>query len=87
MAGPTIKLTRAMDIYLSAADIAEVFCELDDDAQAQFFVHVARIMGAWPEPGAATMQPYFIGKHLATCECGTEGARQFIRDVAEAMKP
>lgn len=70
--------------------LAESFCELDDDAQAQFFVHVARLMATWPRniygADAAEWQANAIGRHLATCECSTEAARDFVRTVHLAME-
>jgi hypothetical protein len=72
--------------------LAEEFCKLDDDAQAQFFVHVARIAETWSNTSrfgsaAAYWQASAIGRHLATCECSTEEAREFVRTVAAAMEP
>jgi hypothetical protein len=52
-------------------------------------VYVARIMSTWDGFGSASayMQASFIGRHLATCECSTEEARELIRNIADAMVP
>lgn len=86
-------MTKLEQLRALAADLgtpealAERFCELDDDAQAQFFVHVARIAEAWFAQGFGTapQQAFNIGKHLATCECSTHEARAFVRNIHDAM--
>ena len=65
--------------------IAQVFCRMNDDQQAQFFVEVARIMDAWPDMGTLK-QAYYIGRHLATCECSTDSGREFVHGIYEAIK-
>lgn len=63
--------------------LAESFCDMDDDQQAKFFVEVARIMNAW---GGAKLytQAYYIGRHLRTCACSTDDARELVRLIADA---
>jgi hypothetical protein len=82
----SVFLKREATIKLEAQDVAELFCDLDDDSQAQFFVHVAATMKAWPEPGAGEMQKWYIGRHLAQCDCVTEDAREWIADLAETIQ-
>jgi hypothetical protein len=69
--------------------LAERFCQMDDDAQAQFFCKVAAIMDRWPTgPGLShgrSGQCYYIGRHLATCTCSTEAGRELVREIAGAM--
>ena len=79
-------LTREIDLRLNAEDIADAFCQLDDDAQAQFFVHVAAIMRAWPEPGGHHMQNLYIARHLRDCEFVTAGARGWLGDPVDSMR-
>jgi hypothetical protein len=77
---------RELVTSLSAPEsLAEEFCKLDDDTQAQFFTHVARIMASWPVVAGAVFQAHAIGRHLATCECSTEAARELIRNIVSAM--
>lgn len=72
-----------MDWQPSVEQLAEAFCELDDERQAQFFIECARIASAWPtKHGGASYQWYLVGKHLRTCTCSTEEARTMITDMA-----
>jgi len=84
------QLKQLVETLASPESLAEQFCELDDDAQAQFFVHVARIAATWPPTqfaaDAAGWQAGEIGKHLKTCSCSTEEARDFVRNIAAAME-
>lgn len=59
---------------------AELFCDMDDDAQAQVFSHAAEIASKWPG-GNPQMQWLLVGEHLATCACATDGGRQMIVDL------
>ena len=64
--------------------LAETFSRMNDDQQAKFFNEVAAIMKRWPNFGMG-QQAFYIGRHLKRCECSTEDARDFIREVHEAM--
>ena len=69
--------------------LAERFAAMDDDAQAQFFCKVAAIMDRWPRAQGShgrDGQCWYIGRHLATCECSTEEGREFIRMIHHAME-
>jgi hypothetical protein len=79
------KLQKPMELVLSTEEIAKAFCDLDDDAQAQFFVHVAADMAKWGG-GKGAMQIFYIGKHLQECECSTEEARDWVKDLAECAR-
>ena len=43
-----MKLT--VDLTLTPAQLAEQFCDYDAEAQAQFFIEIARIMTSLPKP-------------------------------------
>jgi hypothetical protein len=64
--------------------LAEAFCDLDDELQAEFFVEVAAIARQWPA-GGASMQFWRIGRHLATCPCATDAARELVHDLAAGV--
>ena len=73
----------------SASDpksMAEVFCDWDDEQQAQFFIEAARLMRQWG-PGKHEMQAYYIGGHLKTCACSTDEARELVRAIADRLTP
>ena len=72
----------AVDVKLTPVQIAEAFCDLDDESQAQFFIEAARIMSTWPEPAARVMQAHAIGRHLRDCPCSTYEARALVSDIA-----
>lgn len=74
-------LIKCVDVELDADDLAKAFCQLDDDAQAKFFVEVARVMGTWDVPAGRTVQAHYIGLHMSNCECSSEEAREFLRDI------
>ena len=79
-----IDLELPIKVTLTPELLAKAFCEMDDDAQAQFFVHVAAIMHSW---GSVpwNMQPYYIGAHLRECACVTADARDLIENIYSAM--
>lgn len=85
-----LALLRAnLELLATPQGVAELFCSLDDDAQAQVFVHIGRIMDGWPRGycGVAKhTQCYSIGNHLRTCTCSTESAREVVRLIYDAMQ-
>ena len=81
-----MKLSVMVDVPLTVEQLAGLFSELDDDAQAKFFVEVARIMQSWT-PYERDMQAAYIGRHLRDCECSTESARELVAEIARAMQP
>ena len=80
-----MKLT--VDRKLTALEIAEAFCELVDEEQAQVFIEAARIASSWPVgPGSlgASWQWFTVGRHLKTCTCSTDEARAMLIEIANA---
>jgi hypothetical protein len=77
-----VKVLKEIAFEMNAEDIARAFSDLDDDAQAQFFVHVARNFKDFP--GGYT-QTLYIGHHLRDCKCSTEEAREWVKDLANCM--
>jgi hypothetical protein len=73
-----------VDIALTVEQLAEIFCGLDDDTQARFFVECAKIASSW-EPHID--QFYAVGRHLRTCSCSTEAARELVRRIAAGIVP
>lgn len=63
-----------------APHIAELFCNMSDDGMAQFFVHVARILGEWSSHDCE-MQLVYVAGHLVTCECSTPQARAWLHTL------
>ena len=83
----TAALEIPVTVRLTVKEVAQLFCQFDDDRQAKFFVEVAAIMDKWPTMAGRAMQAHYIGRHLATCECSTQSARDFITEVHDAMEP
>jgi hypothetical protein len=71
---------------ITVDDIARVFCELDDDAQAQFFVKVGAIMEKW-DGASRIMQLHAAGRHLRDCSCSTYEGRRVVEELYESMQP
>ena len=80
-----MKFTTDINIDLTPVVLAEAFCELDDEKQAQFFIECARIVQTW-EPAAKCMQWYYVGRHLKTCACSTYEARDMVKEIASALE-
>jgi len=73
----TIRVTVDVD-YL-----AEQVAALSDDAQAQLLCKVAaRLTGT---PNGIEMQGFYIGRHLATCECSTDEGRDLVRAIVASL--
>ena len=75
-----------VDVTLTPDHIAALFCDMDDDAQARFFVECARLATATFKTGNY-WQWAEVGKHLRDCECSTLEARDMVNAIAEGMKP
>jgi hypothetical protein len=74
-----------LDLHLSPLQLAEAFCDLSDEQQAQFFIEAAHIAReTWEQP-ATFLQWREVGKHLGSCDCSTDDARELVRDIAEGM--
>lgn len=74
---------------LSVTELAQAFTELDDDAQAKFFVEVTNIAATWSAEDwqhNQEMQWFFVGRHLRDCECSTEAAREMVCEIARACR-
>jgi len=62
--------------------LAEAFCDMNDEDQAQSFIEVTALMGRWG-PGKRSMQAHYIGEHLRVCACSNEATRDFVQEIAE----
>lgn len=55
---------REIEVRLTPSELAELFCAMCGDEQAEFFEHAGRIANDWPVPGGWCGQSYDIVKHL-----------------------
>lgn len=78
-------VTRNLDaqIQLTPEIIAAAFCEMDDEAQADFFIQCAKIAAAWTGTNGAWWQWDRVGRHLRDCECSK--ARAMVAAIVEGM--
>lgn len=76
-----MKLT--VDVALTPAQLAEAFCDMNDEDQAQFFIEVAALAEKWPDRSG--MQWILVGRHLRECGCSTDQARELVRTIVEGM--
>lgn len=69
--------------------LAEAFCDMDDEAQAQFFIEAARIAAGWERGSGfgAWWQWDKIGGHLRDCKCATPEAREMVNYIDAGMAP
>jgi hypothetical protein len=85
----TVTMRTEATVEVDLDMLARLFAELDDDAQAQFFVKVAAILDATPPTkwtsDVARWQAEHIGRHLAECSCSTVSGRLFIGRGAHAV--
>jgi hypothetical protein len=72
---------REIEIHLDPSELAELFCAMCGDEQAEFFEHAGRIANDWPVPGGWCGQSYDIVKHL-----GPTG-RATIATLAAHLEP
>lgn len=75
----TTKRTVALDMSLAA----DWFCELNDEQQADFFIEVARRSSRWVRDH--TNQWWLVGRHLGTCDCSTEEARDMVKALHDGL--
>lgn len=73
-------MSVTVSVELSVEQIAAAFAELNDDEQARVIVEVARIAGSWTNTNLD--QWYAVGRHLRTCSCSSEDARELVRRIA-----
>jgi hypothetical protein len=73
-----------VDVEVTPQVLAEAFAAMDDEAQAQFFIEVAALARKWKDadPGR---QWFAVGRHLRTCTCSTEEARDLVREIATGV--
>lgn len=80
-----INAKMMVNAEITVEQLAQWFCGMSDDDQAQFFVMVAAGMDAYEGIGRC-MQLRYIGNHLRDCACSTESAREWISELAEIIK-
>lgn len=70
--------------------VAEMLASLNDEQQAQVIIELAAIAQEWAGNGSAffagwTYQFFLVGRHLATCACSTDAARELVHNLHVGM--
>ena len=73
-----------LEVKLTPAQVAEAFCELDDEQQTDVFIEVGKIASKWVAGGS--MQWFNLGRHLRDCSCSTWEARNIIEGIFGGME-
>jgi hypothetical protein len=73
-----------VELRLTPAQLAEIFCDWGDEDMAQFFIECAKIASMWDAGGF--LQWRLTGGHLRDCACSTDDARELVREIAAGME-
>ena len=77
------------EVEMNPRMLAEAFCELGDEHQAQFFIECAAIAAEWTDargnPSWPSSQWYSVGAHLRNCTCSSDDARDMVDTIARAV--
>lgn len=76
------QLKLDVEITLTPRQLAEAFCAMNDEQQAQVFVETASISSTWKTDLGGGWQWWSVGRHLATCDCSNRDAREIVREIA-----
>ncbi len=81
------RMTVEVNVQFTPRMIAEAFCEMNDEEQAQFFIEASAIAQAWKDtrPDSIRLGPgwqwWSVGRHLRNCECSTPEAREMVKEI------
>jgi hypothetical protein len=81
----SVQITTKKTISIDLKSAAEWFANLGDERQADFFVEVAEVSKKWECQGQWTEQYWLVGRHLRTCACSTDDARDLVRELAAGL--
>lgn len=73
----TIDKYTYVEMNLTVSDVANLFCELDEDQQALFFAEVGLITDEWESSLASQLQSVKDSKF------NSDGARRVMRTIGE----
>ena len=81
----TAEIATKKTITIDLESAAEWFANLSDEQQADFFVAVAEASKKWECQGRWQSQYWLVGRHLRTCSCSTDDARDLVRELAAGL--
>ncbi len=76
-----------VEIKLTPRQLAEAFCEMNDEQQAQVFIEAAAIAQQWKGDFGSGWQWWLVGRHLLTCGCSNDDARELVQEIARGATP
>lgn len=79
----TVEIVTKTKITLDTETAAQWFCGLTDEGQADFFIEVAKQAQSWERYHAD--QWWYVGRHLRTCSCSTDDAREVVRSLYSGL--
>jgi hypothetical protein len=82
----TVEIETKTVVTLDIDLVAQWFCGLNDEAQADFFIAVARQAEGEHWPSDQGNQWWLVGKHLVTCACGTDEARNMVIELNNGLR-
>lgn len=82
---PTVEIVTKTKLTLDVQVAAKWFCGLSDEQQADFFIAVAKEAESWDQP--QWDQWWLVGKHLRTCSCSTDEARELVHHLYRGLAP
>lgn len=74
-----MKITKAIELNFTPHQIAELFCELDGDEQAEFFSAIHLLASGWGGTG-------WCGQALSIAEVADERARNVITTLYQHIE-
>lgn len=75
-----------VEVSLTPRQVAEAFCDLDDEQQAQVFIEVALLASRWEASAFVGSQWFAVGRHLRDCSCSSDAARNVVSEMAAGLK-
>ncbi len=80
-----VKLTREVEVTVTAEDLGRVWAGMSSDAQAAFFAAAAEVLETW-KAHERLMQAHDIGRKLRNPLSGSPFARDLVREICSAME-
>ena len=76
-----VMMTLTGQVEVGPKELAQAFCDLNDEQQADFFEAVGGIADGW----SGTMQFFMVGRHMKTCECVTQSGIRVIEEIHDGL--
>ncbi len=84
MSQPFVEVVQTIKVPMTSKLMADVFTNMNDEEQAQFFIDVAENVKDRGE--SWHMQWFAVGRHLRDCGCSTVEARSLVRGIVNGIE-